>query len=290
MSKLKLIFYKGLPASGKSTKSKLHCEKNKDFVMVTKDDIRALLGPNAKENFVLSVRDSIIRDALGRGKSVIVADTGLNPIHETTLRAIAKEFNATFEIDDSFLSVPLEECIKRDLKRPNSVGEKVIRGMYNQYLRPVVPTIEYDENLPDCFIFDIDGSLALNTSGRSPYDWSQVGEDTQNVPLVKTLQRFWEINFDKGFKVNDIFIFSGRDSICRKETEKWLGQNAISYDGLCMRAEGDNRPDEIIKEELYRTHIEGKYNVLGIFDDRDKVVARWRSLGLPTYQVNYGDF
>jgi predicted kinase len=294
MSKLKLIFYKGLPASGKSTKSKLHCEKNEDFVMVTKDDIRALLGPNAKENFILSVRDSIIRDALGRGKSVIVADTGLNPIHETTLRAIAKEFNATFEIDDTFLSVPLEECIKRDLKRPNSVGEKVIRGMYNQYLRPPIPVIEYNSDLPDCILMDIDNTVTI-MGDRSPFDWSKVDIDLPNKPVIKILNRLSQYDLlDPYGRTNTRMIFfSGRDSVCREKTIEWLNtKSGIQFANdffLYMRPEGDVRPDYIIKEELYRTHIEGKYNVLGVFDDRISVCRSWNQLGLPLFRVGDPD-
>ena len=37
-------------------------------------------------------------------------------------------------------------------------------------------------------------------------------------------------------------------------------------------------------------HINGKYNVLGVFDDRDQVVSVWRSLGLTCFQVNWGNF
>jgi hypothetical protein len=57
-----------------------------------------------------------------------------------------------------------------------------------------------------------------------------------------------------------------------------------------MRRSGDNRCDSIVKEEIYREHIEGKYNVLAVFDDRDRVVDMWRRLGLLCLQVYYGDF
>jgi hypothetical protein len=39
-----------------------------------------------------------------------------------------------------------------------------------------------------------------------------------------------------------------------------------------MRGEKDHRPDEIVKEEIYHKYIEPEYNVVAIFDDRDKVV------------------
>jgi hypothetical protein len=114
-------------------------------------------------------------------------------------------------------------------------------------LRPPIPVIEYDENLPDCFIFDIDNSLAIK-GDRSPYDWEKVGLDTPNVPLVKTNQLLAK-------QVEDIFIFSGRDSVCRDKTLTWLNDNGIIFKELYMRQQGDNRGDSIIKEELYREYI-----------------------------------
>ncbi len=57
-----------------------------------------------------------------------------------------------------------------------------------------------------------------------------------------------------------------------------------------MRAEGDNRPDSIVKRELFETHIRGSYNVHTVFDDRDSVVRMWRRIGLPAWQVAEGRF
>jgi len=38
-------------------------------------------------------------------------------------------------------------------------------------------------------------------------------------------------------------------------------------------------------------HIKGKYTIRFVIDDRDRVVQMWRrELGLPCFQVNYGDF
>jgi hypothetical protein len=46
-----------------------------------------------------------------------------------------------------------------------------------------------------------------------------------------------------------------------------------------MRPEGDTRPDEVVKRELYKEHIKGKYNVIAVFDDRAKVCRMWNELG-----------
>jgi hypothetical protein len=84
---------------------------------------------------------------------------------------------------------------------------------------------------------------------------------------------------------------SGRDSKHREPTLRFLDKHAFPYDALYMRAEGDNRKDAIVKEEMYEQHIKGRYNVLVVFDDRNQVVDLWRKkLGIPCFQVNYGDF
>lgn len=88
----------------------------------------------------------------------------------------------------------------------------------------------------------------------------------------------------------DILIVSGRKEICRKDTEDWLQEKWITYTQLFTRKDGDNRNDAIIKEEIYREHIEPKYVILWAFDDRDRVVAMWRKIGLQCYQVDYGNF
>jgi predicted kinase len=71
------------------------------------------------------------------------------------LRKIADEFDAEFEV--VFFDTPLNECIERDLKRENSVGANVILNMWKQYL---YKPIEHKEELEDCIICDIDGTLA----------------------------------------------------------------------------------------------------------------------------------
>ena len=57
-----------------------------------------------------------------------------------------------------------------------------------------------------------------------------------------------------------------------------------------MRDKGNFEPDEIIKERIFYKEIKPNYNVISVFDDRDKVVSMWRDLHLLTCQVNYGNF
>ena len=279
---LKIYLTRGLPASGKSTWAKNKIDFNPGmYKRVNKDDLRMMLDNNnwqkSNEKFVLKVRDMLILAALKDGKHVIVDDTNLHPKHEINIKQLVKG-KAKVTIKD-FTDVSFKTCIDRDLRRPNSVGEKVIMDMYNQFLKPEPVVYEEDESLPSAMIVDIDGTLAM-MNNRSPFDWKKVGEDKLNC-AVNGLVNATDSN---------VILLSGRDSICRDETEKWLFDNSVDYDKLYMRAEGDNRKDTIVKKELFENHIRGKYNVISVLDDRNCMVELWRSMGLTCFQVADGNF
>lgn len=281
---MKIIMLKGLPASGKSTWAKEMTEKG-NYLRISKDDIRDnMLGgfSKKKERDVIKIRNQLIRTGIQLGRNVIVDDTNLNPIHERTIKSIAKELGATFEVNDSFLEVSPEECIERDLGRAHSVGQNVIYSMYEQYIAPSpIQRLEDEWEKPRCVIFDIDGTLAHNLSGRNIYDYTRVLEDTPD-PLVSLVA---DSICENATHYVDIVILSGRDDDCREQTIEWLDRNMIPFTHLYMRKTGDRRADDIVKEELYHKYVEPTYSVLGIFDDRPKVCRMWRRLGLRVAQV-----
>lgn len=172
-------------------------------------------------------------------------------------------------------------CIDRDNKRPNGVGETVIRKMYNQYLKPKPAVYEWNEKLPTAIMCDIDGTLA-HMKDRGPYDWSRVGEDEVD-PIIKNLLKILKEKYV-------IILVSGRDRCCMDETKQWLEDNGIQYDQLLMRGNGDNSPDIIIKKAIFDVYIKDNYNIEFVLDDRNQVVEMWRSLGLKCLQVQEGDF
>lgn len=277
---MKLLMLKGLPASGKTTYAR---ELSDDgWVRVNKDDLRAMLH-NSKwsknnEQQVLQLRDAIIENSFEAGKSVVVDDTNLASKHTDKLKQLAKDFGATFET--KFFDTPIDECIKRDLGRLNSVGEKVIRQMHKQFL--AVPEFYHPpEDKPSAIICDIDGTLA-HMRNRGPYEWDKVLEDTLD-DAVKELLDVCELAYQ-------IILVSGRDGVCRSKTEEWLSYYNVKYDRLLMRVEGDNRKDSIVKRELFDKYIRQEYQVQFVLDDRNQMVETWRGMGLKCFQVADGDF
>jgi predicted kinase len=276
---------KGLPASGKSTWASDFVALNRNWKRVNKDDLRSMVQGGAwsgkMERQILKTRDTLIRQWLGEGFSVIVDDTNLNPKHEDRIREIGKEFGATVEV--KWFHIDVDTAIERDLKRNRSVGERVIRKMFNDWIRPKVTPMAQDISLVQAIIVDIDGTVA-KMDGRGAFDWDRVGEDKPNPPIIDIVQRF--------ARTHIIIFMSGRDSVCREQTLVWLKDNIRLKDfHLFMRPEGDNRKDSIVKRELFDTHVRNKFYIDFVLDDRDQVVDMWRNdLGLTCLQVDWGDF
>jgi len=278
------ILTRGLPGSGKSTWAKqLLADNPGQWKRVNKDSIRDMADDGrwskGNETFVQAMRDRFIVDALTAGYHVVVDDTNLAPKHHDHIAQLVKGM-ATVEVKD-FTDVPVEECIKRDLARAHSVGETVIRRMYNQFLRPAPPVVVRDPTLPDAILCDLDGTLAL-FGDANPYDRDFMRDDL-NVPVQATLAAFKR-------QGHAVLLASGRKDSARQQTEAWLDRHDVVYDHLWMRQTDDNRKDAIVKREIYEAQIRGVYNVLFVLDDRDQVVELWRSLGLTCFQVEYGDF
>jgi len=281
----KIIILRGLPASGKSSyATDLLKRKKGQWVRVNKDLLREMAHASehsrSHEKFILQLRDHIILQALENGKHVIVDDTNLNPIHIDHITALVKG-QAQVEVNDSFLQVPVEDCIRRDLQRPRSVGEAVIRRMYNQYLRTTTQPPQHNPELPDAIIVDMDGTLAL-MGDRSPFDVQKCDQDLPNPPVLETVQR-WQAD-------TPIIVVSGRTDDGYDKTAAWLKQHGIEYKALHLRRQGDQRKDAIVKTEIYQEHIAGCYNIRFVLDDRQQVVNMWRNLGLTVFQVAEGQF
>lgn len=309
--------YQGLPASGKTTEALARVkEKPNSIKRINKDDLRAMIdGGNYtkdSERIILEMQGAMIKVALKEGKHVIIDDTNLNPFHIKRIKGIVSAFNVEnntkhrVKVNTSFLAVPLETCIERDLKRPNSVGKDVIMKMHKDYLAGAQTKIaDQDKSLPHVWLCDVDGTVALIdhslNNPRSPYDMTRVKEDLPNVPVVRVIANL----ISSG---DDVIFISARNEVSRKDTIDWIIDHIyyLVYDNindqinrtavlksikLFMRADGDNRKDSIVKKEIYEQHIKDKFYVMGVFDDRKQVVDMWRNkLGLTVFQVQEGDF
>lgn len=286
----KVYILKGLPASGKSSiaEKMLREAQPNSIKRINKDLLREMFDfgvhTGKSEGFIILARNLLIDLALTEGMNVIVDDTNLNPVHESAIRNLVSNRNRTTaettQVIVQEVHTPIEECIERDLKRPNSVGEKVIKEMYNKWMKPKWAPAVQNPDLPNAIIVDIDGTIA-EMIGRSPYDWERVGEDEPKYKIIKLIQAY------TAQEAAELIFVSGRDGICYQETEQWLKDNL--EDGelfkLFMRPVGDPRPDQEVKLEIYNNHIKDQYHVDLVFDDRLSVCRLWHGLGLQLLRV-----
>jgi predicted kinase len=309
---IKVEMLVGLPASGKSTYAKQVVAKDpNNWARVNNDDLRAMLNGSVwsqdYEKMITDARNYLIRDALKRGKNVIIDNLNLNRRHFDDVCKIAQSVNINVQVYEKAFYIELAEALERDSKREGKaqVGETVINKwwkesgktqfkfykprveIYTQRMGNVNQAVEgpaWDDNLYPAVICDLDGTLAL-IHNRSPYDASNCDiKDLPNTPVIETV---------KAHHLAGRFIIfcSGREDKYRPETERFIEKHlpGLPYQ-LFMRKTDDFRKDAIIKEEIYQDHIAGKYNVLLVLDDRDQVVTFWREKGLTCFQVAPGNF
>jgi len=143
------------------------------------------------------------------------------------------------------------------------------------------------------YIFDLDGTIALIEHRRpildsdDPKKWNKFFDacvdDTANMPVVLIMADLYSLG-------HRIEIWSGRSDRVKKQTVQWLKRYNIPFHHLKMRKEGDYTPDDTLKMNWYISYDLDEKPVAAVFDDRDKVVAMWRRIGVPCFQVADGDF
>lgn len=147
---------------------------------------------------------------------------------------------------------------------------------------------------PQAIIVDIDGTLmdiSARVAAKKPFITTE--EDLQfydlDVPKPQTV-KVVNMFLNNGY---DVFFCSGRTEIGRIATAKQIIHNVDLFTGtaknLLMRADGDFRPDDVVKSEMLN-EIEKTHEVFLVLDDRDRVVNYWRSQGLTCWQVAEGNF
>ena len=298
LGELKATICIGPPGSGKSTWAREYCKANPGWYMVERDACRKALNPKddpemnfwshwsfKDEEHVTGLFNEVVADIFDIRGNIIVADTNLNPGHRANL--IAALESVGYKVEIKLFYVEYKKLLEYDNKRADSVGQQTVAKMYFQMLEQFGDQLGFDKVKPKfavaagqaAVIFDVDGTLAhMDRKKRSPFEWDKVELDTPD-PVMRELARYF---YNEG---NTIIILSGRDGICRPETESWLYNNHIPFDHLYMRDVGDTRTDFIVKNELFQEHVNGVYEVKAWFDDLPQVVRLGHVLGVKMFAV-----
>jgi predicted kinase len=300
-----LIITRGLPGSGKSTWARAWVKEHPDArLRLNRDELRRMLhadsdGPTTnglQENLITRIQHDVARQALRAGTDVVVDDTNLRGRTAADWATLAAVVGAEIQVKD-FTDVDVDTVLARNNARrvDTRVPESVIRGMHERYLKGRTlgqpkPRTDATERTPytapeggvKAWIIDIDGTVAIK-GDRDIYDGSKAHLDTVNRDVVAVIRHLEQLG-------HAMVYCSGRSDKHRDVTEAWLTANGLRWDHLFMRAAGDSRRDSIVKYELFNRHIRERFDVQGVFDDRNQVVEMWRDLGLTVFQVADGNF
>lgn len=284
---MKAILTRGLIAAGKSTWTLEYIHEHPEYIRLNRDSFRIMLDgysfSDSTEKLVTQMMRACIVEALEKGLNLIIDEQNLN--EKRTQGMVLYLQDLGYEVEFKDFPITLGEAIERDKKRNNPIGENVIKKTWKRYEIQLKQMLEQHkpryippaEGLLRCIIVDIDGTLS-NSSQRKIFDFKECGSDKVIEPVGYVVRKLLQSCC--------LILLSGREEICRKETEKWLTDNYIPFDVLLMRKEGDYRADTIIKKELFEEHIHGKYNPLFIIDDRPAVLQMWVDMGLFVFNVN----
>lgn len=297
----KLIIYRGIPGSGKSTKCRKWIEESPETrVRINNDDIRNMFGPYwipKRERLVSDIKYHIALNAMAKGFDIAVDNMNLNPKEITFWETIVKDFNTIqteYQYEIEFVNcfdVSLEECIRRDSHREHPVGEKTIRDIWKRYKFFIQTTEveklvnglrEREEDKPWCVVVDMDSTLCFNTTKRPWYGEGAAEGMKNDVENLGVCEAVYALSHEY-----PIVLATGRDTSQEEVTKEWLKEHKLNVTEFYFRTEGDCRKGVDIKREQIEKILE-KYNVLVIFEDCEPIVQMYREMGLTVLQPNKG--
>jgi len=316
----KLTILRGVSGSGKSTWA-----RQQSAVVVSRDDLRLAFfgsdGPDyyevdrsvlrEREDFISKVEQAAIKAALLEGKDVVSDNTHTMMKYVNRVAKIGWSVGAEVELKvfEVKLAVALAGVKHRAANGGRDVPEDAVKrqhdqlaGSKNHVLLPPPEVKPYSgtPGKPKAFLVDIDGTLAHMRDYRGPFDWKSVLlDDVDHViadivgVLVNGSAALEMLDEEIGIGGLESYlpiVMSGRDEVCRTETETWLNDKCIPFEYLFMRPEGDQRADNIVKAELFDKYVRDNFDVRFVLDDRNQVVDMWRRMGLTCLQVAEGDF
>ena len=139
----KIILCRGVQGSGKTTWAKQWVLEDPEHRVRFNNDDRNMLGKYwvpSREGLVKDLKDLFLWKAMSY-RFIVIDNMNLNPKELEYYERVLNDWNNAYapmiglkyalEFKDFF--IPLQDCIERDSKRPNPIGEEVIRKTYEKY-------------------------------------------------------------------------------------------------------------------------------------------------------------
>lgn len=279
------IILVGPAGSGKTTLAKEY--EALGYCRISQDD-------QGKSHFDKFKHDAFI------GENIVIDRMNFNKQQrqkyiEALKEAQVKNFGNEYKVKIIVLHENKETCLSRCLARqghPTIKDERsaqsALNTFFSKYERPTPDEGELEFRYPDreksyCVVSDMDNTLSdathrehlLDKSKGNP-NWraffSKMGDD----PCNQWCKFIINSTSDNCLAI----IVSARPEDYRNVTESWLLHNDIIYNKMYMRASGDYRRDDIVKEQILDFELLTRYEVVFWLDDRKQVIEKIRSRGI----------
>lgn len=134
-------------------------------------------------------------------------------------------------------------------------------------------------------IVDLDGTLC-NCGWRENLipDWDDFHAQCHKDPPFQDV-----IDLVNSLQDVEVIIMTARPERYRAKTVGWLEKHGVQYDQLFMRGDLDYGTTMEVKGKMLADLGAGT-DVWFVLEDRDRVVAWWRSLGITCFQTKQGTY
>lgn len=98
----------------------------------------------SREGLVKDLKDLFLWKAMSYRFDIVIDNMNLNPKELEYYERVLNDWNTAnkyaptvigpkYELEIKNFFIPLQDCIERDSKRPNPIGEEVIKATYEKY-------------------------------------------------------------------------------------------------------------------------------------------------------------
>lgn len=157
------------------------------------------------------------------------------------------------------------------------------RGVLTEYV------VTMTEMIRDAVIVDVDGTLC-DVRGIRHYvladqlrrNFDAFHKASALCPPIPETLDWVQGHRDAG---NAIIIVTARKRQWEYLTRRWLRKWDICHDLLLMRADDDNRHDDLVKADILSSLRGRGFRIVAAIDDNPAIVALWEREGIPVTVV-----
>lgn len=143
--------------------------------------------------------------------------------------------------------------------------------------------------LREAVIVDVDGTLC-DVSGIRHYvpdgarvrNFEAFHRASAVCPLIPSTLEWVCAHRDAG---RTVIVVTSRKRRFEYLTRRWLRKYEVPFDHLLMRADEDQRRDDLVKESILRRIRAQGFDVVAAIDDNPIVIALWEREGIPVTVV-----